>query len=240
MILYGINPALEAINSKYKELIEEVMIDKDSNNKRLKLIVETAQKLGIRIRMLNKNVISSITKTSSHQGVAFEIKKILFRDIEDVAKEGKKIVLCDSIQDPNNLGGIMRSAVLFGFDAIVITKDRSIDITPSVVKISSGSFFHIDIVRVVNLSRTIEYLKDNGYYVVGLDANAENDISKLKIKNKIGIVVGAEGEGIRELVKRKCDILCRIKTTKRLDSLNVSVATAIAMYEIFKNSCESS
>lgn len=236
MILYGINPALEAINSKYRELIKVIMIEKDSNNKRLKSLVETAQKLGIKVRMLDKNVISSITKTSSHQGIAFEIEKILFRDIEDVVKEGKRMVLCDSIQDPNNLGAIMRNSVLFDFNAVVITKDRSADITPSVIKTSSGSFFHIDVVKVVNLARTIEYLRDNEYYVIGLDADAESDISSLKVKNKVCIVVGAEGEGIRELVKRKCDILCHIKTTKRIDSLNVSIAAAIAMYEIFKNS----
>lgn len=236
MILYGINPILEAMNSKYKELITQIMIDKDSDNKRLKLIVKTAQQLGIKVRTLNKNVISNITKTSSHQGVAFEVERILYRNIDEVVKDVSRIILCDSIQDANNLGAIMRNSVLFDFNTVVITKDRSIDITPSVVKTSSGSFFHIDVVKVVNLARTIEYLRDNGYYIVGLDANAENDISKLKVRYRVGVVVGAEGEGIRELVKKKCDILCHIKTTKKIDSLNVSVATAIAMYEIFKNS----
>ncbi|MFN4245531.1 MAG: 23S rRNA (guanosine(2251)-2'-O)-methyltransferase RlmB [Brevinematia bacterium] len=234
MIVYGINPLMEALNSRYSRLIKEVIVSRDKKNNRLVKLLEEVRARNIKLRFVDRNVIRSITKTDSHQGVAFELEKIIFQDIEDVVSGGKNIVLCDSLQDPNNLGSIFRSALLFGFDVVVITKDRSVGITPNVIKVSTGAVFHLEIVKVINLSRTIEFLRSNGYMVVGLDAEGEMDISELNVSFPIGLVVGSEGEGIRSLVRRKCDVVCRISTTGKLDSLNAAIASAIAMYEIFK------
>ncbi len=236
MLAYGINPLIEALNSKYLKLINEVIVNKDTKNKRLKEIIEKVKRNNIRLRLVNKNILNSITKTSSHQDVAFEIERLLFSDIEEVIEKKKNIVLCDSLQDPNNLGSISRNALLFGFDGIVITKDRSVGITPNVIKVSSGAIFHLEIIKVVNLSRTIEFLKSNDYFIIGLESKSEVDISDIRIKFPVGLVVGSEGEGIRELVKKKCNTICKISTTGKLDSLNASVAAAIAMYEMFKKS----
>lgn len=236
MILFGINPLTEALNSSYRNLVKEIIIDKDIKNKRIEKIVEISSRLQIKIRFVGKNVLNSITKNSLHQGVAFEIQEFPFKNIEEVINDRKNIVLCDLIQDPHNLGSIARNALLFGFESVVITKDRSVGITPTVVKVSSGAVFHLDIVKVVNLARTIDILKENGYFVIGLDVRGESEISQLTLVKPVGLVVGSEGEGIRELVKKKCSVVSYIKTTNKLDSLNASVATAIAMYEIFKKS----
>ena len=236
MLAYGINPLIEALNSKYLKLINEVIVNKDTKNKRLKEIIEKVKRNNIRLRLVNKNILNSITKTSSHQDVAFEIERLLFSDIEEVIEKKKNIVLCDSLQDPNNLGSISRNALLFGFDGIVITKDRSVGITPNVIKVSSGAIFHLEIIKVVNLSRTIEFLKSKDYFIIGLESKSEVNISDIRIKFPVGLVVGSEGEGIRELVKKKCNTICKISTTGKLDSLNASVAAAIAMYEMFKKS----
>lgn len=235
MLFFGINPLAEALNSKYSNLIDEIIFDRELKNKRLERLLEIAKSKNIKLRAVSKSVMNSIIRNSSHQGVAFEVD-VIYEDIEDLIFEKKNLVLCDSIQDPVNLGSILRNALLFGFEGVVITKDRSIDITPTVAKVSSGALFHLSIVKVVNLARTIDFLKDNGYTVIGLDVRGEKEISEVKVNLPVSIVVGSEGEGIRELVKKKCSMLCHIKTTNKLDSLNASVASAISMYEIFKQS----
>lgn len=233
MLFFGINSLAEALNSRYANLIDEIIFDREVKNKRLEKLLEIARNKNIKLRGVSRSVLNSILKNSSHQGVGFKVD-VIYEDIEELISDKKNFVLCDSIQDPVNLGSIIRNALLFGFDGIVITKDRSIDITPTVAKVSSGALFHLSIVKVINLSRTIDFLKDNGYMVIGLDMGGEEEISEVEVSFPLGIVVGSEGEGLRELVKKKCDTLCHIKTTNRLNSLNASVAAAIAMYEIFK------
>lgn len=235
MLFFGINALAEALNSRYSDIIDEIIFDRDIKNKRVEKLLEIARSKNIKLRAVSKSVLSSILKTSSHQGVAFEVE-VIYEDIEELVSEKKNLVLCDSIQDPVNLGSIMRNALLFGFDGVVIPKNRSVDITPTVAKVSSGALFHLSVVKVVNLARTIDFLKDNGYMVIGLDMKGEKEISEIKIELPIAIVVGSEGEGIRELIKKKCSMLCYIKTTRKLDSLNASVAGAISMYEVFKRS----
>lgn len=235
MLFYGINPTLEVLNSKHKDNIKEIILEQNSKNNRINQISTMAQKLKIKTRFVNKNVLSSILKTDKHQGVAFDLESFKYSELEDIVEKKLNIVLPDSITDPNNLGAIIRSALLFGFYSIVLTKDRCSDITPTVAKVSSGALFHIEIVKIVNLARTIDFLKENNYFIIGLDTKGNEDISKLSMPStKIGLVVGSEGEGIRRLVREKCNVLSFIKTTGKIDSLNASNACAIAMYEIFK------
>ncbi|MGB9621485.1 MAG: 23S rRNA (guanosine(2251)-2'-O)-methyltransferase RlmB [Brevinematia bacterium] len=234
MLFYGINPTFEVLKSKHRDNIKEIIVQQDLKSDKVSKIVEIAQGLKIKVRFVNRNVLDSILKTSKHQGIGFDLAEFRYADLEDVIKREQNIILPDSITDPNNLGAIARSALLFGFYSIVITKDRSVDITYSVAKSSSGAIFHVNIVKVVNLARTIDLLKEEGYFIVGLDARGNVDISDLKVVDKIGLVVGSEGDGMRRLVKEKCDTIAFIKTTGKIDSLNVSNASAIAMYEIFK------
>lgn len=234
MLFFGINPLKEALRSKYSRRIREVIVEKANRSRRLEEILGKAAGLGISVREVDGKTLTKIVKTRSHQGVAFEVDGIVYVDIEYVAKKRENLVLCDSVQDPNNLGAISRSALLFDFRGVVVPKDRSVDITPSVAKASAGAIFHLDIVRVVNLARAIEFLKERGYLVIGLDVSGENDISRADFVFPVALVVGSEGEGMRRIIKEKCEIICRVRTTGSLDSLNVSVASAIAMYEVFK------
>jgi len=234
MIVYGINVVEELLKSWYVSEVNEIIYDKESKNKRIDEIIKKAQSLGIRVRGLNKKSIDSIAKTPYHQGILSDVK-IKYFDLEVIIKGEFNVLLCDSIQDPNNLGAMIRSAVLFDFLGIIIPKDRSVEITPSAVKVSSGAVFHSYPCKVVNLSRTIETLKENGYTIIGLDGKATKEITQIKHKQKVGIVIGSEGKGLRKLVKEKCEFLARIPTTDKIDSLNASNAAAIAMYQIFIN-----
>jgi len=234
MIVYGINVIEELLKSWYADEVSEIIYDKESKNKRIDEIIKKAQSLGIRSRGLNKKSIDTIAKTQHHQGILCDVK-IKYFDLEVIIKGEFNVLLCDSIQDPNNLGAMIRSAVLFDFLGIIIPKDRSVEITPSVVKVSSGAVFHSYPCKVVNLSRAIETLKENGYTIIGLDGKAQTEINEINSKRKVGIVVGSEGEGLRRLVKEKCNFLARIPTTNKIDSLNASNAAAIAMYQIFVN-----
>jgi len=234
MIIYGINVVDELLRSEYIKDVNEIIFDKESKNKRLDELLEKAKGVGVKIRTLDKRSIENISKTTHHQGVICDIRLKYF-DLEYLVDNGFNVLLCDSIQDPNNLGAMIRSAVLFNFYGIVIPKDRNTEITSSVIKVSSGAIFHTYPCRVVNLNRTIEILKESNYTIIGLDANATIEMTQAKHGDKVGIVIGSEGEGLRKLTKEKCDHLVKIPTTNKIDSLNASSAATIAMYQVFIN-----
>ncbi len=238
MIVYGLNVVREAIKSKYQESIAEIIIDETKkSHEKITSILSEAKSLGIRYRIVARKVLENITKTEFHQGIACDIGKFHYIDEEEMIENTSTVLICDSIMDPNNLGAISRSALLFGFNWIVIPKDRNVDVTPTVVKVSAGAILHQNISKVVNITRFIDTLKSNDWFIIGLDAGGSEDLRKTlqKSQGKIGIVVGSEEKGMRKLVKETCSVICSIPTTGSLDSLNASDAATIAMYEHFYN-----
>jgi 23S rRNA (guanosine2251-2'-O)-methyltransferase len=176
---------------------------------------------------------------ANHQGIAIRVNRLAGDSLKDIVvsagdSEHHKIIALDQITDPHNFGAILRTASAFGMDAVITTKDNAVQDNAIVAKTACGALEHLNICYVSNLSQALDLLKENGYWVIGMDANADVTVNKLSEYKKICLVMGAEGAGMRKLTKESCDLLVKIPIKTRIDSLNVSNAAAIAMYEIAK------
>lgn len=193
------------------------------------------------IETKTNNEISNIIKENvNHQGFLFlvsERKKTTLSEFIDKNCQNKqnlpKLIILDQITDPHNVGAIIRTAVAFGVKHIIVTKFNSVSDSAIITKTSTGLSEVIDIIEVVNINNTINELKKIGYFVVGMAGEAKVNIKKIKDTENLCLVIGNEGNGIRQLVKQNCDILTKIEIDKEVESLNASVATAIAIYQLW-------
>ncbi|MBI4596099.1 MAG: 23S rRNA (guanosine(2251)-2'-O)-methyltransferase RlmB [Candidatus Tectomicrobia bacterium] len=237
--IYGINSVREALVAQRRK-IDRILIAqrKDQGISRQKQqIIENARELKIKVDFIAPGQISALVKTHDHQGVAAYLEeksfvplKKLIEQVVLLQKEGILLIL-DGIEDPRNLGAIIRSSVGFGVTGIIIGKDRAVHPTPVVAKAASGGMEYIDICEVTNISQTIQTLKRAGLWIWGLDSKGEKRIDEMAFEGPLGIVVGAEGAGIRPLVKKSCDGLLRIPMRKGISSFNVSIACSLVLYE---------
>jgi len=220
------------------DLILKIFVSK-SDNKRYIRISSLAKKYNISLELFDSKNLNNIVGHSKHQGFAAEISYPMFfseKDIRSILNNNNtsRVLILDSIQDPRNLGACLRSALAFEFDAVLINKDGSAPINEYVFKTSVGAILNLNIFYVANLSRSISSLKEINYWVLGLDSNGEGSIFSEKFSPKTAVVLGSEGSGIRRLIKENCDHLIKIPISKKLESLNISVAAGITMYEIKK------
>ncbi len=233
MFLYGRKILYEAIESGRR--IKRVFLKR--NMKGMDEMISMLDERNIRYNLVSDDVLLRLSGERKNQGVVFEIEDFEYSDLNDILELREKrdisIFLLDQIQDPHNLGAIIRSAVAFGLDFIVITKDRSAKITPAVVKVSAGTVFKIPVVMVVNLARALEKLKKNDITIFGTDTKGKS-ITELDLTGSIGVVFGNEGSGMRRLVREKCDEIITIPTSENVESLNVSVSAGIIGYEIYR------
>ena len=170
-----------------------------------------------------------------HQGVALLTTPLpLIHDIKEIKKDGPLVIL-DQVTDPHNVGAIMRSALAFNFKAIVVTENQAPNENAIIAKTASGALEHLPIITVKNLSRTMQTIKKDGYWCIGMDGYAETSINQYKASEKTALIMGAEGKGLRKLTKEQCDVLVKLPINPAVESLNVSNAAAVAMYEISKN-----
>lgn len=170
----------------------------------------------------------------NHQGVIIRVDDYEYADIDDfVNKDDALIVILDHIEDPHNFGAIIRTCEAAGVDGIIIPKDRSCEVTDTVIRTSVGASDYMKIAEVTNLTNTINNLKDKGYWFVGMDMDGE-DYTKIDYKGKIGLIVGSEGFGMKRLVKESCDFIASIPMNGKVNSLNASVAAGIIIYEAIK------
>jgi len=213
-------------------------------NTRLKNLMGIATEIGLNFTILENKSLSKISNNSKHQGVVVEVRIPKFGLDDDFlnfissVKSKACILILDSIQDPGNLGACIRSASAFGIDAILINKDRSAPINDHVFKSSVGEIFNLPIFYITNLNRGINILKNNGFWVAGLDGNALSSIYEENFHHKTALVLGSEGFGIKKLVLNSCDKTLRIPISSHTESLNVSVAAGIALYEVKKQLAE--
>ena len=237
MVISGFH-AVESILIQRPELIVRLFISR-SEDKRVVRVKDLAKKSKINSELVDSKKIDQLAGHSKHQGFAAEISNLGFLSEKDVIPRLKnlttsRVLILDSIQDPRNLGACLRSALAFEFDAVIINKDGSSPINEYVFKTSVGAILNLDIFYVTNLSRSINSLKDIGYWVLGLDGNGEGSIFSEKFSSKTAVVLGSEGSGIRKLVKENCDHLIKIPISTKVESLNISVAAGIIMYELKK------
>lgn len=232
--IYGRKPILETIDAGIK--IHKAYIIKQ-NTPIVEKIIEKLRAKNVEIKFVNKDFFDKIDM--NHQGVMVEVDSYNYKSINEI-KDAKRLILLDKIEDPHNLGAIIRSAESFSFDAVIIPERRSAKVTPTVYKTSAGAINNIDLVMVTNLNKTIEKLKENGFWVYGLAGEATSKISETDLSGKVALVVGNEADGISRLTREKCDSLVKIPMIGKVNSLNASVASAIAMYEVIRDNGEKS
>ncbi len=196
--------------------------------------IERVRGAGGRIASVREEEIARITgQNARHQGVAAIMRDYQYADLDELVRaEPDPIVLVDGVTDPRNLGAMIRSAECAGVEAIVLARDRTVGITPAAVKSSAGAWAHLKIARCGNVARTLEMLKEAGYWIAALAPGGEVSIYELDTSRKLVIVVGSEGEGIRPIVRKAADFVVSIPMRGKVESLNVSVAAAVALFEV--------
>jgi 23S rRNA (guanosine2251-2'-O)-methyltransferase len=198
-----------------------------------------AKEKGISIQSVPKKKIDQMVE-GNHQGVVAQVAAYEYSEVDDILKaaedknEAPFILLLDEIEDPHNLGSIMRTADATGAHGIIIPKRRAVGLTATVAKSSTGAIEYIPVARVTNMARTIEELKERGVWIVGTDAKGSDDYRSMDGKMPLGLVIGSEGKGMGRLVKEKCDFLVNLPMAGRVTSLNASVAASLLMYEVFR------
>lgn len=237
-IIAGRNPVLEAIKSG--ENIDKIYMLRGEVTGSAVQILKLATDKKIVVSRVDRTKLDYITGTKVHQGVAAKLSLREYVHVEDIISyaESKNeepfIVIAESIFDPHNLGAIIRSACACGAHGIVISKHNGVGITPVVSKASAGTVSKMLVAKETNISKTIEKLKDSGFWVYGLDAKGES-IYKTDFSGKIAVLVGNEDKGISRLASEKCDVLVSIPMKNEVESLNASVAASIMMYEIMRD-----
>lgn len=232
MQIYGKNVAIEKLKSNNK--INKIYISNKFNDREILSLIE---KKNINTKVLDSKLLDKMCK-GLHQGIILEVEDIKTYKYEDVIpninKEYPLVVILDHLEDPHNLGAIIRSSEAFGVDAIILPNDRSVQITSTVVKTSVGTIEKMKIITVPNLNNIIKKLKDDGYWIVGTDMEGTN-YTEIDYKTKIAIVIGNEGKGISRLVGENCDYLAKIPMKGTVNSLNASVACGIFLSEIARS-----
>ncbi|HEY0263124.1 MAG TPA: 23S rRNA (guanosine(2251)-2'-O)-methyltransferase RlmB [Granulicella sp.] len=236
-VLYGIHPVEEAIRAGGRSL-DHITVARDRHDERLDRLVTLAREAGVRVTMGSKESLTRLAKTDMHQGVLAVVKERKFLAIEDlfaVEKDGPRFFLAlDGVEDPHNLGALLRTAEGAGVDGIILPERRSAPITATVAKASAGASEHVRVARVTNLVRSLEQMKQRNIWVLGLDERGTPDYVDFDFRTDCVLVLGREGAGLHDLVKKTCDHLLRIPMAGKVASLNVSVAGAVVMYEAMR------
>ena len=230
MLVYGRNVAKEVLRSDKK--VEKIVIQEDFNDDS---VISLIEKRKIRPETMSKREFSRFDKYS-HQGIILYIEDFKYCELEDfMYEENSKVVILDHLEDPHNLGAIIRTCEAAGINGIIIPKDRSVSVNSTVMKTSAGALENVKIAMVTNLNQTIKTLKDNGFWVVGTDMENSVDYREIDYSGKIALVIGSEGFGMSESIKKSCDFIARIPMNGKINSLNASVAAGIMIYEVIRS-----
>lgn len=234
-IIAGRNPVIEALKSGAQ--LDTIYID--GNGGSLNLIRRLAKEKGIVVKDAQDKKLSQLSGGASHQGVVAVGACGEYVSVEDIlavsAQKGTKpfIIICDEIEDPHNLGAIIRTAETAGADGVIIPKRRSASLNATVFKTSAGAASYVPVARVSNLASCIDMLKDNGVWIYGTDASG-SDYCDTDLTGSIALVIGSEGFGISKLIQKKCDFMIKLPMLGKITSLNASVAAGIFMYEALR------
>ncbi len=235
--IYGINSVSEALKARGRAF-EWVGMAKERHDLRLQRLIEDCRKLGIPVRFLQRAELDRMAGLVGHQGVIAVTSAKQYNELDDIiaAKRAQYslIVVLDGVEDPHNLGAILRTADASGANGVVIPERRAAAVTGTVTKASAGASEHLPIAKVTNIARTVEELKDQNIWTVGLDERGEQTYDALDYNMDCALVLGGEGKGLHDLVKKKCDFLVSIPMLGKVPSLNVSVAAAVVLYEIVR------
>lgn len=233
----GRNAILEAFRSGRP--VDKLFVQDGLKDGPVLTIVREAKKSGTIIHYVSKERLDEIADDSHHQGVVAQVAAYTYATVSDILKKAEEkqeppfVVLLDGIEDPHNLGAIIRTACLAGAHGVIISKHRAAGLTSTVAKASAGALNYVPVAKVTNIGRTIDELKNKGLWFVCADMNGTK-MYDLDLKGPIGLVIGNEGEGVSRLVREKCDMTASIPMKGEIDSLNASVAAGVLMYEIVR------
>ena len=235
--IYGLHAVGEALKSRAKS-ISHVTVARERSDLKLQRIIDQCRATGIPIRFEPRHHLDRMAHTAGHQGVVASVTVKAYSDLEDVLanKRGAHsfVVVLDGVEDPHNLGAILRTADAAGVDGVVIPERRAAGVTGAVAKVSAGASEHIPVARVTNIARSVEELKSQNVWTVGLDERGKQSYDQVDYNVDCALILGAEGKGLHDLVRRKCDFLVSIPMLGSVPSLNVSVAAGVVMYEIVR------
>lgn len=228
----GRNAVLESLRSGRAK---KIYLSHSSKGKTIDEIEKLVKELNVPLLKQPNDVVVKMAKTDHHQGILAEVAELPKRNLEEIINlENPFIVILDHIQDPHNLGAILRTSEAAGVDAVIVPEDRSVSIGPGAIKASAGAIEYVPLITVTNIAQTIEKLKKANIWVVGTADKADQYYTELDLRGRLAIVIGSEGEGISRLVKEKCDFLVKIPMRGRISSLNASVATGVILYEALR------
>jgi predicted rRNA methylase len=231
MIIYGKNVIKEAIFAKRE--VFNVFIDEKLSDHHFLVFLKDKK---IPYTLKSKGELNNLTQNAIHQGVVADVAEYLYYELEDVLDKNKiqRFLILDGIEDPHNLGAIMRTAEATGLDGIIMSKKGQVPLNGTVAKVSSGAIEHVPVILVSNINQCMLNLKKQNVWVIGTDGSTDKTFYDLPKEGSIAVVLGNEGEGIRPLVKHNCDYLVKIPMVGKINSLNVSVAAALMMYQMIK------
>jgi len=229
MIVYGKNVIREAIFAK-REIYKLYLDDKWSDHHFLEFLKDK----NIRYQVKSKGELNSLTQNAVHQGIVADVKPYEYVELDDVIDSSKRqrFIILDGIEDPHNLGAILRTAEATKLDAIIVSKKGQVPLNSTVAKVSSGAIEHVPVVLVSNTNQAILTLKKHHIWVIGTDGATNKLYTEIPKDQSVAVILGNEGEGIRPLVKQNCDFLVKIPMYGKINSLNVSVAAALMMYQM--------
>jgi 23S rRNA (guanosine2251-2'-O)-methyltransferase len=234
-ILYGLHPVEEALRAGVRRF-DHVCVAKERNDARLQKVIDACRDAGVRLRFEPREQLTRLAQTSAHQGVVAIVRAKSVLDLEDLLESlpngaPRLLLALDGVEDPQNLGALLRTADGAGVDGVVLTERRSAPLSPVAIKASAGASEHVRIARVVNLVRALEQLQAANIWSVGLDERGTLNYDEFDFTGSCVLVLGREGAGLHDLVRKTCDHLLRIPMTGGVSSLNVSAAGAVVLYE---------
>lgn len=236
-VLYGMNPVRELLRAGGEGLAELWLAEGAERARSFAELEREGRAAGAKVRLAPRVKLDKLAGTGNHQGVVAVVADYRYRSVDDLLEVARAagqpplLVVLDGIEDPQNLGAIIRSAHALGAHGVIIAKDRAVGITGAAAKASAGAVEHCPVARVTNIAQTVLGLKEEGLWSVGAVAGGDREIGAIDLRGATALVIGAEGEGIRPLVRRNCDHLARIPMAGRLGSLNASAAAAVCLYE---------
>jgi len=227
-ILSGIHPIVEAL--KAKRPLERVLVAQGAGGPRMQEVIDLARRAQVPVRFEPRSALDRLAGSSAHQGVVAMGAARHYADLEQAAA-GELIVVLDGVEDPHNLGAIIRTAHAAGASSIIIPERRAAGVTDVVAKAAAGALEHLPIARVTNINRALEELKERGFWIYGLDERGQDSYDSVDYGSPTAFVLGGEGKGLHEQVRKHCDLLVRIPMAGKISSLNVSVAAGVVLFE---------
>jgi 23S rRNA (guanosine2251-2'-O)-methyltransferase len=235
----GIHAVREALEAG--SVFDRILIAKGRQDSRVEQIVQLARERGVSVRFEDRGQLDRVANTRDHQGVVAIAAVRAVTKLEDILARANQsrgqmglVVLLDGVEDPHNLGAVIRTALAAGAHGVIIPERRAAGLTDTVARASAGALAHLPVAKVTNLARAMEELKEAGYWLVGLDEEGQKNYTEVDYSSPTGIVMGSEGKGLHELTRKRCDFVVSLPTTGPVKSLNVSVATGVVLFEAIR------